>query len=202
MMVSALQHYCYCPRQCALIHVEQVYEENVHTLEGNRVHEKAHESERRLRDGTTEERDLPLWSKQLGLVGRSDVVEFNEGTPFPVEYKKGKLKNDEGDRVQLCAQALCLEEMTGETVSAGALFYHGSRGRKDVEFTDNLRNRVEEVTGHVRTMIKDERTPDPVNDQRCPPCSLEDRCMPQIEDWESSSPSDSYFEMLYGNEVP
>lgn len=199
VMVSALQHYCYCPRQCALIHVEQVYDENVHTVEGNWVHKNAHESQQRLREGTTEERDLPIWSRRMGLVGRCDVVEFSDGTPYPVEYKKGNLKNDQGDRVQLCAQAVCLEEMTGQTVPDGDLFYHGSRRRKTVEFTDSLRQSVEETVEKVRNMIRQEQTPSPVNDQRCPPCSLKERCMPELEGWESGG--STYHRELFDPEL-
>lgn len=201
VMISALQHYCYCPRQCALIHVEQVYEENAHTVQGNWVHEKAHQPDKSIRSDHTEERDLPLWSDRLGLVGRSDVVEFYGGVPFPVEYKKGKLKNDRGDRVQLCAQAICLEEMTGQTIPNGALFYHGSRGRQEIEFSDDLRDQVEQTVTDVRKMIQDQRTPDPVNDQRCPPCSLKKRCMPELEEWPRKIKYGPYRRELYDPEL-
>lgn len=201
IMVSALQHYCYCPRQCALIHVEQVYEENLHTIQGNWVHDQAHESGTRLREERLEERNLPLWSEKLGLVGRTDVVEFHDGVPFPVEYKKGKLKNDHGDRVQLCAQAICLEEMLDCAAPEGALFYHGSRRRQNVEFTSELRAAVRKNVDNVREMIRAEQTPPPVNDQRCPPCSLKEQCMPELNDWNRDTSGGNFRQSLFDPEL-
>lgn len=132
LMLSALQHLSFCPRQCALIHIEQIWAENVFTAEGRVMHERAHDEDRReTRAGVRVERGMPLRSLKLGLIGKADVVEFHSGlggkgwTPFPVEYKRGKPKVDDCDKVQLCAQALCLEEMLGVAVPAGALFTAG-----------------------------------------------------------------------------
>ncbi|MGY4706961.1 CRISPR-associated protein Cas4 [Candidatus Bipolaricaulota sp. J31] len=121
--ISALQHYVYCPRQCALIHVEQIWEENIYTLRGRRAHERVEIPEGIVREGVRVEYALPLWSQRLGLVGRADVVEFPDGVPYPVEHKVGPRRARHADEVQLCAQALCLEEMLGVRVPKGALFY-------------------------------------------------------------------------------
>src|SRR5438552_3319316 len=113
IMISALEHYSYCPRQCALIHQEQTFSENLYTLRGRAVHEQVDEPEAVVEKGVRVERALPLWSNRLGLVGKADVVEFRGETPYPVEYKHGPPREKEHDELQLCAQALCLEEMTG-----------------------------------------------------------------------------------------
>ena len=182
IMISALEHYAYCPRQCALIHVEQSYEENVYTLRGNRDHRRVDEPETELRDDVRVERALPLYSEALGLTGRADVVEFDDGTPYPIEYKHGEQRRHEPGRVQLCAQALCLEEMTGCAVPAGALYHTGSHRRQEVPFTEKLRADTREVTDAVRTQLREQRVPPPVNDDRCPPCSLQTVCMPETVD--------------------
>ena len=189
IMISALEHYAYCPRQCALIHVEQTYDENVYTLRGNRTHRRVDtpESEKRHRRGAHVriERALPLYSDRLGLTGRADVVEFaDDGTPCPVEYKTGKKRRHRPARLQLCAQALCLEEMTGHAVPEGALYHAGSRQRETVPFTEKLRADTEKMVRDVRRMIAagragERRLPPPVNDARCPPCSLQEACLPE-----------------------
>ncbi len=177
--ISALQHHLYCPRQCALIHVEQTYDENLYTLRGNRVHERAHEPERDTVAGTRLERALPLYSERLGLVGKADVVEFlPDGTPYPVEYKAGARKKRDADDVQLCAQALCLEEMLGVAVPEGSIYYDRSRRRRVVPFTETLRNTVRETAEAVRALYDRDTLPEPVADERCRACSLLDACMP------------------------
>jgi CRISPR-associated exonuclease Cas4 len=181
-MISALEHYAYCPRQCALIHVEQSYEENVYTLRGNRDHDRVDEPETELRDDVRVERALPLYSDEWGLTGRADVVEFDDGVPYPIEYKHGEQRRHPPGRIQLCAQALCLEEMTGRDVPAGALYHTGSHRRQEVAFTDDLRADTHEVIGAVRTQLHEQTVPPPVNDDRCPPCSLQTVCMPDAVD--------------------
>jgi CRISPR-associated exonuclease Cas4 len=181
-MVSALEHYAYCPRQCALIHVEQSYEENLYTLRGNRDHRRVDEAETDLRDDVRVERALPLYSDEWGLTGRADVVEFEDGTPYPIEYKHGRQRRHVPGRIQLCAQALCLEEMTGRSVPAGALYHTSSHRRQEVVFTADLRTDTREVIAAVRTQLREQRVPPPVNDDRCPPCSLQKVCMPEIVD--------------------
>ncbi|MBI3921452.1 MAG: CRISPR-associated protein Cas4 [Armatimonadetes bacterium] len=179
--VSALEHYIYCPRQCALIHVEQVFEENIWTLRGRRVHDKAHDGPTETQNGVRVERGLPLWSERLGLTGMADVVEFDGDVPFPVEYKHGKRKEGLFNDVQLCAQALCLEEMLGVEVGRGAIYHHSSRRRRVVEFTPELRALTEKTVADVREMLTKQEVPPPVNDERCEECSLWDACLPERE---------------------
>jgi CRISPR-associated exonuclease Cas4 len=180
VMISALEHYSYCPRQCALIHVEQTFDENLYTLRGRAVHERVDDPVTDFQDGVHVERALPLWSKRLGLIGKADVVEFHGVTPYPVEYKHGSKREREHDDLQLCAQAICLEEMTGQTISKGAIFYHSSRRRREVNCADALRAEVEVATDAIRKMMKDKALPPPVNDSRCRHCSLKESCMPAV----------------------
>ncbi len=182
IMISALEHWSYCPRQCALIHVEQTFDENLYTLRGRAVHKRVDEPVVEEQAGMRVERALPLWSKSLGLVGKGDVVEFHGETPYPVEYKHGPHREQEHDDLQLCAQALCLEEMTGQSVPRGAIYHHSSRKRREVEFTAALRARVVEVTEAIRAMLQAKRLPPPVNDHRCTHCSLQESCMPSVID--------------------
>lgn len=182
--LSALQHWCFCPRQCALIHVEQAFAENVFTLRGQAVHKRVDEPSVEVRAGLRIERALPVWSDRLGLIGKADVVEFEpDGTPYPVEYKHGTRRKAgfiaACDDLQLAAQAICLEEMTGRTVSEGALFYASSKRRRIVTITPALRERVEQAVSEVRPMLAAGRLPPPVNDERCRACSLVDLCQPQ-----------------------
>ncbi|KAF0191026.1 MAG: putative RecB family exonuclease [Gammaproteobacteria bacterium] len=180
IMISALQHYSYCPRQCALIHVEQVFSENVYTLRGRAVHERVDEPDSQLEDGVRVERALPLFCARLGLAGKADVVEFHAGdVPYPVEYKHGPRRSKEHDDLQLAAQAMCLEEMTGKKVTHGAIYHHSSRRRREVEITDELRKKVEETVMAVRALLKSGVLPPPVNDERCRHCSLSEICQPQ-----------------------
>ncbi len=135
--LSALQHWAYCPRQCALIHLEQVFEENLFTQRGQALHKRVDDPGYEIRDGLRVERALPLFSDRLGLVGKADVVEFlPHGTPYPVKYKQGSRHKRADiaacDDLQLAAQALCLEEMFGRVVSEGALYYAASRRRRSM----------------------------------------------------------------------
>lgn len=179
--ISALNHYAYCPRRCALIHVEQTYTENVYTMRGRDLHERTdREEESGWEEGVRVERALPLFSKRLGLIGKADVVEFHGETPYPVEYKSGPNRRFENDDLQLCAQAMCLEEMLSRDVERGAIFHHKSRRRREVVFTPALRIRVEEVVTAIRAMWIDKTLPPPVNDHRCEHCSLHEVCMPSV----------------------
>lgn len=180
IMISALEHWSYCPRQCALIHVEQTFDENLYTLRGQAVHKRVDEPESEIVDGVRVERALPLWSKALGLIGKADVVEFHGEVPFPVEYKHGPRREREHDDLQLCAQALCLEEMTGKGVPCGAIYHHSSRRRREVAFTPDLRRRVKDVVEAIRRMLATTTLPEPVNDARCDKCSLRESCLPAV----------------------
>lgn len=177
--ISALQHWSYCPRQCALIHVEQVFADNVHTARGNAVHALVDEPGAE-REGTVRiERAMPLWSDRLGLIGKADLVELaRDGSAFPVEYKHGPRRQRAHDDLQLAAQALCLEEMTGKPVPFGAIFHFSSRRRREVAITASLRAEVVAATEAVRGLLQDTRLPAPANDARCRNCSLIDLCQP------------------------
>lgn len=182
--LSALQHWCYCPRQCAPIHVEQAFAENVFTLRGQAVHKRVGEPGVEVRAGLRIERALPIWSERLGLIGKADVVEFEpDGTPYPVEYKHGARRKAgfiaACDELQLAAQALCLEEMTGRPVAEGALFYASSKRRRIVAISSTFRVRVEQAVAGARAVIAAGKLPPPVNDGRCRACSLVDLCQPQ-----------------------
>jgi len=177
--ISALQHYVYCPRQCALIHVEQVWSENVFTLRGRRTHERVDEPGQRQRDEGRRVRALVLWSERLGLTGRADVVVFRaDGMPYPVEHKAGRRRASRADEVQLCAQALCLEEMFDRPVPEGALFYGKTRRRRVVRFEPSLRRETEATVEATRALLQQTRLPPPVADSRCRRCSLIEACMP------------------------
>ena len=197
--LSSLMHYAYCPRRCALIHLENIWEDNEYTAKGTRNHTKADEPTVELLEGVRIERALPLFSDALELSGRADVVEFlPDGTPFPVEYKSGKRKKSPDsehaaleklcDDIQLCAQALCLEEMLETRVPRGAIYHIASKRRRDIEFSPALRSRTLEVIEAVRSQLQIGITPEPVNDGRCIHCSLHNACMPNVRHLETSDP--------------
>lgn len=179
-MISALEHYSYCPRQCALIHLEQTFDENIYTLKGNMAHERVDQAITRHEDATQVERGLPLWSRRLGLTGRADVVEFTGSVPYPVEYKLGKRRDWEYEAIQVCAQALCLEEMLGVAVPQGAIYYCRSRTRREITFDTHLREMVVTIAEAVRVLLKSGCMPPAVNDQRCNKCSLIESCLPNV----------------------
>jgi len=178
--LSALQHWAYCPRQCALIHQEQAFADNVHTARGQAVHHLVDEPGHEVQTGVRIERSLPLWSERLGLIGKADLVEFHsDGTVFPVEFKHGRKRRAIHDDLQLAGQALCLEEMLGRPVPAGAIYHASSHRRREVAISDELRRLVAETAKAIRTMLASGRLPPPVNDARCKECSLQDICQPQ-----------------------
>ena len=178
--ISALEHYSYCPRQYALIHREQTYDENVFTMRGSLAHERVDQGAASAHVGVRVERAVALWSEELGLIGKADVVEFHGETPFPVEYKVGRRKPDSHADLQACAQAMCLEEMLRVPVPEGAVYQVASRQRRNVEFTPELRQRVKEAIDAIRSIENSEVLPSPVADSRCPPCSLIEACMPGV----------------------
>lgn len=186
--LSALQHWHYCPRQCGLIHLEQVFDENVHTLRGQAVHAKVDKPGVETAKGVRVERAMPLWHDELGLVGKADVVEFLPGgVPYPVEYKHGSRNKAADiaacDDIQLAAQAMCLEAMLGKTVAEGALYYATSKRRRVVPITAQLRADVVQTVQAVRQMLALGKLPPPlVAEQaarRCKACSLLERCQPK-----------------------
>lgn len=188
MPLSALQHICFCERQCALIHVEQVWLENRFTAEGRIMHERVDSGKSESRRDVRTAYTVSLRSLRLGVVGKADVVEFHrEKTsdgktiwrPFPVEYKRGRPKKDNCDKIQLCAQALCLEEMLGHRIDQGALFYGKTRRRQDVAIDDRLRAETEQMAVQLHALFNARVTPKPVFDKRCPNCSFFSYCLPE-----------------------
>lgn len=182
--LSALQHIVFCERQCALIYTEQAWAENRFTVEGKILHEHVHNEGHESRGNVRIERGVSLRSLRLGLIGKADVVEFHRqpvGTwlSFPVEYKRGKPKKNNCDKVQLCAQAICLEEMLGVAIPVGALFYGQTRRRQDVVFDETLRRETEETACQAHALIASGRTPPPVYEKRCESCSLLAECLPK-----------------------
>jgi CRISPR-associated exonuclease Cas4 len=179
--VSALNQFTYCPRRCGLIYLESEFSENIHTSRGNAEHERVDQSGYvTTREGARAEYALPVWSERIGLIGKCDVVEFwPDGNIYPVEYKHGERKKRLNDDLQLVAQAMCLEEMTGKVITQGAIYHHGSRRRREVEITQELRDKVEETVNAIRAMMDSGKLPPPVNDARCMECSLKEICQPE-----------------------
>ena len=186
IQLSALQHFVFCPRQCALIHVENAWNENVFTTRGAILHEKVDTDTYETRGTTKTVRGLRIHSIRLGIVGRCDVVEFRSSkipdSPqdvVPVEFKSGQPKEDLSDKVQLCAQALCLEEMLHTKIGHGAFFYGKIRRRTQVEMDDSLREQTESIITSVHEMVSMKHVPAANYSEKCHNCSLEDICMPK-----------------------
>lgn len=194
LMLSGIQHFCFCRRQWALIHVEQQWLENVLTVEGQMIHERCHD------DGLYEKRNnliivggLRISSRSLGAIGKCDVVEFRkveegcrlngqEGLwcPYPVEYKHGKTKEIDADRLQLCCQAMCLEEMLKTDVPAGAIYYAETHRREEINFTDVMRKKVMDMFGEMHDYYQRGYTPRVKPHSGCRSCSLKEICLPVI----------------------
>ena len=180
VMLSALEHHAYCPRQCALIHREQTYEENLFTLQGNAVHQRVDQPGSTTNGGVRSEYSVPLWSTSLGLIGKADLVEFHGETPYPVEYKHGPSRWNQAADLQLCGQAICLEEMLDTEAPKGAVYHHSSRRRREVLFTPDLRRSVERAVLEIRRALDSDTLPDAPADARCKNCSLIDSCLPFV----------------------
>ena len=178
-MISAIEHFAYCPRQCALIHCDGVWSDNVHTVKGTRMHRRVDSGQHRKERGHQVLRAIPLWSETLGLSGRSDAVEVADGVVRPVEYKSG-IPHGNAANLQLCAQALCLEEMLGVEVEDGSVWYGGLRRRLRVVFTADLRQEVREIVWSIRQQLVEGALPDAPNDQRCTECQLLHHWLPEL----------------------
>lgn len=192
--LSGLQHLLFCERQCALIHVEQMWVENLFTAEGRIMHERVDSGGTESRGNVRIAFGLPLRSLRLGLSGKADVVEFhrekNESgqtkseaivwRPFPVEHKRGRPKKEHWDKVQLCAQAMCLEEMLGIEVPRGALFYGKTRRRVDVVFDRDLRKNTEDTARRLHALIDSGKTPRAKHEEKCESCSFISLCLPKL----------------------
>jgi CRISPR-associated exonuclease Cas4 len=181
--ISALQHQLFCPRQCALIHIEQQWAEDAATAEGRIIHERVDGGRPDRQRGVRTVRGMSIRSWSLGVTGKADAVELHGAPPvvrpYPVEYKRGRPKAHRADEVQLCAQAICLEEMFGVAVPEGALFYGELRRRTLVAFDESLRELTAETAAAVRTTLAAGRTPPPVHKPACARCSLEPLCRPK-----------------------
>lgn len=201
LMLSGIQHFQFCERQWALIHIEQEWEENVLTIEGSHLHDKADDPfVREKRHNILYVRGLPIHSTELGLTGICDVVEFHEdkngvplqneeGTyiPVPIEYKRGKPKHNDADMLQLVAQAMCLEEMLCCSVSRGELYYHETRRRVEVEIIDEWKDKVRKSAKRMHDYYQRRHTPRVKTDKRCNSCSLRHICLPELLTKESVS---------------
>jgi CRISPR-associated exonuclease Cas4 len=177
--LSALQHFLFCERQCALIHIEQVWADNLFTAEGNLLHERTHEGPDESRPGVRITRGMPVRSFELGLSGQCDVVEFHSNRDvLPIEYKRGKPKAHAADEVQLCAQALCLEEMLGIQIERGMLYYGKRRRRTDVVFHLALRELTRDTAQRLQVLVDSRETPTAQREKKCESCSLLEICMP------------------------
>ena len=182
--LSALQHAVYCLRQAALIHLERAWEENRFTAEGRVLHEVAEKPDHRKARGVRRVMALPVSCRRLGIAGVGDLVEFRpnangDDQPYPVEYKRGKAKLHRADEVQLCAQAFCLEEMTGQVIPEGAIFYAETKRRVVVPFDAELRALTEETIAALQQVFTSLQTPPPtLHKQRCRGCSLIGICRP------------------------
>lgn len=201
LMLSGIQHFKFCRRQWALIHIEQQWEENVHTVVGELMHKKVHDPYlKEKRKDTIVVRALPISSRKLGISGECDVVEFKKSengvtlfghrglySIYPVEYKKGKPKISEEDKLQLTAQAMCLEEMFSTTIEEGAIFYGETRRREEVIFTKELREEVEKMLKEMHQYYERGYTPKVRKNKTCNSCSLKDICIPNLEKTSSVS---------------
>lgn len=178
--ISAIEHHEYCPRQCALIHVDGIWAENEHTERGHRGHRRVDSGAHRTERGRLVLRGIPLWSETLGLVGRADAVEVDDhGGVTPVEYKVGSRHGRAAD-LQVCAQALCLEEMTGRVVPVGQIWYSGPRRRIAVTLDGELRASTVQVVEAIREQMSSRTLPAAVDDERCSQCQLIGHCLPEV----------------------
>lgn len=192
--LSALQHLIFCERRAALVHIEGLWAENTATLEGTHLHEKAHDPGHETRGEVRTARGVALRSLRLGLSGKADVIEFHREEnahrgcelldapgrwrPYPVEYKRGKLRKEDGYEVQLCAQALCLEEMLGCSIPDGALYFGKTRRRLEVAFDTQLRAETEAAAARLHALIASGVTPRAFREPKCERCSLLQHCLP------------------------
>lgn len=212
LMLSGIQHFSFCRRQWALIHIEQVWEDNVHTVAGNLMHKKAHDGfSSEKRKDVLISRGMPILSRELGITGVCDIVEFHrlsenesgegiflkkhKGTfkVYPVEYKKGKPKKTEEDILQLVAQMMCLEEMFCTTIERGALFYGGTRHREEIAGTGEMKNKVKNMCKEMHQLFDRKHTPVVKQSAKCRGCSLKELCLPGLT---KSPPASEYVNQI------
>jgi CRISPR-associated exonuclease Cas4 len=180
VVISALNQYVFCPRRCALMHVEGIWSDNAHTTLGPLLHDHTDEPGYETDGNVTLLRALPLYSSRYGLVGKADMIEMRACVPIPVEYKKGKRRQFENDDIQLCAQALCLEDMFGVAIMAGCIYHAASKRRRKVMFDAQLRCETLQTIDAVRRLLTVSHVPPAVLTPRCNGCSLRDVCLPEL----------------------
>lgn len=194
LQLSGLQHFAFCRRQWALIHIENQWAENFRTIDGSLMHEKAHDREfEESRGDLLTKRGVSVWSGRLGVSGQCDILEYHRGDagiplagkeglwqPFPVEYKRGRPKDGDADVLQLCAQAMCLEDMLCCDVAEGALYYGEIRRRERVAFTEVLRTRVADLLTQMHDLYHRGYTPKVKPTKSCNACSLRELCLPKL----------------------
>lgn len=198
--ISALQHFAFCQRQCALIHLEQVWQENYLTAHGRQLHERVDNGEPETRKGVRFERGVVVTAPRLGLTGKLDLLEHHKASDqfMPVEYKRGRPKASDIDKVQLCAQALCIEDMLDINVKQGALWYWQTRKRIEIEFDINLRNQTKDLIAQVQQLFVSGKTPQPSIGKHCKACSLIEICQPKLTKHDASN---RYIHALFNMEA-
>jgi CRISPR-associated exonuclease Cas4 len=202
LSISGLQHISYCKRQCALIYIEQLWSDNFFTAKGTVMHDNVHTEKGKSKKGVVIDTNIYIKSYKLGLIGKSDVVEFhkyeNKLVPFPIEYKSGKAKSDNVDKVQLCAQAMCLEEMMNIAIEKGAIFYGKTRKYLNVEFDKSLREETSFLAEEFHDLVSIKETPKPQYSKKCDNCSFKELCLPEIFSKQKSVKK--YLEDIMNNE--
>jgi CRISPR-associated exonuclease Cas4 len=198
ILISALNQYVFCPRRCALMHVEGIWSDNEHTVVGSLLHDRADEAGYETDGEVTILRALPLYSVRYGLAGKADIVELRGGEPVPVEYKKGKRRRFDNDDIQLCAQAFCLEEMFRTEVPVGYVYHASSRRRREVIFDWRLRGETERAICEVRRMLEQRIVPAAELKPRCDGCSLRSTCMPELTGGVLAIEQERYRRELWG----
>ncbi len=194
--ISALQHYAFCPRQCAYIHIERAWDDNYLTAKGSQLHERVHSSEAETRGNIRSERGVQVCSEKLGVHGQLDLLEVDRGSGavMPVEYKRGKPKVADCDRIQLCAQVLCLEEMTGQRIDKAAIWYWQVRRREWINVDDALRKSTLAVINATKKLLDSGRLPPAVYSTSCKACSFFERCAPRDKDHSGSYVKKIFFD--------
>ncbi|WP_019503803.1 CRISPR-associated protein Cas4 [Pleurocapsa sp. PCC 7319] len=177
--IAALNHYAYCPHRCWRMFCAGDFIDNHYTIEGTSLHDRVHTLSQENYEDTWQVRAIWLKSEKYGLVGKSDLIESNSGELYPIEYKRGKRDDWENDALQVCGQALCLEEMTGKNIGTGYVYYAHSHQRQPVNIDRNLREKAIATISDIQAMMQTGKMPPPVYKPRCKDCSLYTRCLPQ-----------------------
>jgi CRISPR-associated exonuclease Cas4 len=197
VLISALNQYVFCPRRCALMHIEGIWSDNQHTVTGTLLHDHADAPGYESDGDVTVLRAVPLYSTRHGLAGKADIIELRNGEPTPVEYKKGRRRRFDNDDIQLCAQAFCLEEMFACEVPAGYIYHAASHRRREVLFDWRLREATLEAISAVRRLLAEGRVPPAVLAPRCDGCSLRHICLPELTGAAGADPSQVYHQLLW-----